>query len=196
MTVYFTSDTHWGHKGVLRHMQRPWTDLDAMTEGLIANWNSTIKSMSDDVYHLGDFSFYRPAITEAILKRLNGRIHLIKGNHDYAMPAWLREKFVWVKDLAEIEIENQKVVLCHYPMLTWNKAHYGVWHLHGHCHGSLSDQYGGRRLDVGIDCHPEFRPFSWAEVTEKMAAATFVKVDHHEARTRTSVDVDDKGDMP
>ena len=72
----------------------------------------------------------------------------------------------------------QRIVLCHFPMLTWNRAHYGAWHLHGHCHGSLDGKFDGKRLDVGVDCH-DFAPISYPEVKALMAKKDFVVVDHH-----------------
>jgi len=40
-----------------------------------------------------------------------------------------------------------------------------VMHLHGHIHTPTSDRVGpGRMLDVGVDGHPEFRPYSLKEV--------------------------------
>ena len=52
-----------------------------MNEELISQWN-TIVGDNDEVYHLGDFSLGSPKVTEEVLDRLKGRIHLIKGNHE------------------------------------------------------------------------------------------------------------------
>ena len=50
-----------------------------MTEGLISNWNETVKP-TDDVYILGDFAFQNsymtPVMITNILTRLNGKKHL------------------------------------------------------------------------------------------------------------------------
>lgn len=53
--------------------------------------------------------------------------------------------------------------MSHYPHLTWRDSHKDSWHLHGHEHGSLPDE-GIRRLDVGVDAHPNYEPFSYHEV--------------------------------
>jgi len=37
----------------------------------------------------------------------------------------------------------------------------GVIHLHGHCHLPTDLRFGkGKRMDVGMDGHPEFRPYN------------------------------------
>lgn len=50
--------------------------------------------------------------------------------------------------------EDFKVVMCHYPMVTWNHKPHGSVMLHGHSHGKL-DEYNAQsmdlRFDVGID---------------------------------------------
>lgn len=52
-----------------------------MNETLIDNWNKTV-GPTDVVYHLGDFCFAGAAAWYSLLGQLNGRIHLILGNHE------------------------------------------------------------------------------------------------------------------
>lgn len=174
---WFTADTHFGHRRMVQF--RPFAqDPDQMTEELIARWNSVV-AVDDHVYHLGDFAFVNAEKTLAILDRLQGKIHLVEGNHDRRMKAAVRARFASVAPYAEINVGAIPVAMFHYPMLTWNRAHYGAWSLHGHSHGHLSKAHKGRRMDVGVDCHPEYRPFSLAEVRAYMAAQHFVVVDQH-----------------
>jgi calcineurin-like phosphoesterase family protein len=48
----------------------------------------------------------------------------------------------------------------HYPISSWNGLRKGRIMLHGHCHLPHNKKISnGRRMDVGIDGHPEFRPY-------------------------------------
>lgn len=51
--IWFTSDTHFGHKNILRFCKRPWNTVEEMDEGLIQNWNKVV-GKDDIVFHLGD----------------------------------------------------------------------------------------------------------------------------------------------
>lgn len=181
--IWFTSDLHFGHKNIVEYCNRPWT-FEEQEQELITRWNSRVGLM-DEVYHLGDFTFAGKKganKTVEIIKQLNGRITFIKGNH--CQPTLWDEiakhnlaHIVDVCDYKEITIDRTKVCLFHFPMETWNKAHHGAWHLHGHSHGSCPPR--GKRLDVGIDNHPEHQVFSLAEIKIHMAKQEFVVVDHH-----------------
>jgi len=49
----------------------------------------------------------------------------------------------------------------HYPISSWDGLNKGVFHLHGHCHLPTHMRFGkGKRMDVGMDGHPEFRPYN------------------------------------
>ncbi len=49
----------------------------------------------------------------------------------------------------------------HYPISSWDGLSKGVIHLHGHCHLPTDLRFGkGKRMDVGMDGHPEFRPYN------------------------------------
>lgn len=179
MSVYFTSDHHFGHKNIIKYCNRPFNNIDEMNEALIARWNDVVTS-KDEVYVLGDVAFMQPEIVDGILARLTGKKYLIRGNHDkQSMMDVYSKRFLWVKDYYEISWQGQRIVLSHFPFLTWNKSHHGSWHLHGHCHGSLPDDPRVRRLDVGVDCHG-YAPISFEKVKELMSKKVFKPIDHHD----------------
>ena len=54
--TFFTSDTHFGHKNIIRFCKRPFETVDIMDPKLVDAWNSVVKKNSV-VFHLGDFTF-------------------------------------------------------------------------------------------------------------------------------------------
>lgn len=81
MKYFIIADTHFGHRNIIGYCNRPFRSVEEMDETLIKNWNETV-SNDDVVIHLGDFSFGTKERCAEIVKRLNGRKILIKGNHD------------------------------------------------------------------------------------------------------------------
>ena len=53
--VWFTADTHIGHRNIIKYCQRPFSDVEDMNKTLISNWNKVV-GINDYVFHLGDFS--------------------------------------------------------------------------------------------------------------------------------------------
>jgi calcineurin-like phosphoesterase family protein len=194
-TIWFTSDTHYGHKRMIT--ERGVRDVPLMDELLIRNWNDVV-GKSDRVYHLGDFSFHKLPETVNILRRLNGQLHVVLGNHDRdfwkKIPGTPGTRIASVTEARkEIKVGEQKIVLDHYALLTWNKMHYGSWMLHGHSHGNLPDSKTAKRLDVGVDAVgwyaltyqvdvPRFTPISFEQVSAIMRQKKFEPVDQHGTR--------------
>lgn len=118
---------------------RDFRDVQEMNEVMICNWNQCVKR-GDLVFHLGDFAFPNKGDgteIEEILDKLNSQIYLIQGNHDHKNKFEklykAHPKFVKIEDLGYIKLDNgQKVMLSHYPMLTWRASCHGSWNLHGH----------------------------------------------------------------
>ena len=133
---YYIADMHFYHDKILEYAKRPFKNLNEMHEVLIANWNRRVKAR-DNVYVLGDFAFCRGKRANELLDRLNGKKHLIVGNHDEFLKdkEFDKGKFVWIKDHAVIKDGEHEVVLFHFPIAVWQRRHYGSLHLYGHVHG-------------------------------------------------------------
>lgn len=172
MTVFFTSDTHFGHQAVIRHCKRPFPSADAMDEAMISRWNARV-TPGDTVWHLGDFSFRGTRTARYYRERLNGEIHLITGNHDEEMLKEHADCFASVGIVRDISVEGQRIVLFHYPMREWNRAYGGAWHLFGHVHGRLDGEPLGYSMDVGVDSN-RFYPWRFDQI-----AAVFAGRDQH-----------------
>lgn len=168
--IWFTSDTHFGHKNIIKLCNRPFEDPAAMDEGMIVAWNSVIKQ-DDIVWHLGDFSFHRSTWQPdaKIVERLHGVKNIIAGNHDNV--GFLRKcNFVQVIDGIHqesfpFEDEMIWIVMAHFPMREWNHFYRGSYHLYGHVHNGLPGY--GRSMDVGVDTN-NFMPYSLADIVAKL----------------------------
>lgn len=147
-----------------------------MNSALIHRWNSKIQP-NDIVYHLGDVGLCSKTKLREILKQLNGRIHLIIGNHDHDVLK-MSELFASVQAIKLIQLDGQQIFLSHYAHRVWPNSHRGSWHLYGHSHGTLFDDPNSLSFDVGVDCH-NYYPLSLAEIAEIMKTKTFKPVDHH-----------------
>lgn len=80
--IYFIADTHFNHANIIKLGSRPFQDVNEMNEELINRWNKKVKR-GDNVYHLVDFAFGKYNDINNIRLRLNGKVHLIIGNHDH-----------------------------------------------------------------------------------------------------------------
>ena len=155
-----------------------------MNQQLINNWNSVV-SKDDTVFHLGDFSFCGPIKTQEIKEQLNGKIILIKGNHDYKSAFKL---FDDVFDQLLLNLNGDLVYLNHYPFLTFAGAYReNVYQLFGHIHScktifpietpeteKILNEDSNRlqylfknQYDVGVD-NNNYTPISWNQIKEKL----------------------------
>jgi calcineurin-like phosphoesterase family protein len=186
---WFGSDFHFGHKNVINFCNRPFEDMAEQDSSLVETWNKYV-GPQDNAFILGDFSFYRAVETTKLLQSMNGHKLLVKGNHDHSrelgrVSGWLR----WVH-YHEMDLAEDRVTMSHFPMLSWHRMHRGAYHLHGHCHGTLSYPEGlldARILDVGIDhiarLTGEYRPMEWSEIKEVLKGRRGgTSVDHHAVR--------------
>lgn len=183
-SMWFISDTHFGHANIIKYSNRPYKDVSEMNEMMIQEWNKLVKPQ-DDVYHNGDFAFLQLDKLKQLLSRLNGKIHLTLGNHDKEITRHRTDllkhgKFVSIEHYRELKVAGKMIVLFHYGQRVWNRSHHSSIMLYGHSHGSLPPH--GLSVDVGVDCKEitsEYRPIHLDEVLKYMSKREAVVVDHH-----------------
>jgi calcineurin-like phosphoesterase family protein len=197
--VYITSDTHYGHKNIVRGVTnwrtqdgqvplestRDFQTIEQMNERMIDGINHFV-GQDDTLIMLGDVSFGGFENIGIFLDRLVCRnIHLILGNHDHHIDRnrdQIQERFLSVQHYLEVNIEGQDFVLCHYPLQSWHGLNKGVIHLHGHVHLPPHRKFGnGKRLDVGMDGNG-MDPYSISEIIkimDKIPVGSDMSGDHH-----------------
>lgn len=183
MNIWFSSDFHFAHQNIAGPKVSRWTNgyrnfnsVQEMNDTLIKNINDCVQE-NDILYYLGDWSFggihnilyFRRAL-------MCKNIHLILGNHDqhivdkevklYDETFNPIKLFTSVSDIYTGLIGSNYFHLSHYAHRVWPKSHRDSVHLYGHSHNTLPGE--GKSMDVGIDCHPEFRPFHINEIIKIM----------------------------
>jgi calcineurin-like phosphoesterase family protein len=168
--IFFTADEHYGHANIIlpTYCNRPFVNVDDMTEQLIMRHNEKVTDKNSITYHLGDIFWKRvtPKQAKAILSMLTGAHCLILGNHD-EIAKQISSSFMWVKERAQLNIEGQQIILDHYAGRVWNNSFHKSWQLYGHSHGQLPEDPSLLAFDVGVDCW-NYYPTSWYEIRLKM----------------------------
>ena len=176
--IWVTSDTHYSHKNICRGVTewktetgstpikqtRDFPNLDKMNSVIVNNINNVVEQ-DDVLIHFGDWSFGGfENIREFWDRLICKNIHLILGNHDHHIESnkdGCQGLFKSVSHYKTLEFGHFKFRMMHYPISSWDGLNKGVMHLHGHCHLPTHMRFGkGQRMDVGIDGHPEFRPYN------------------------------------
>jgi len=162
--IWFTADTHFGHEGIMRRCNRPFAHVREMDDAIMSIWNGIV-APADVVYHLGDFCYPRKGRDAgSLLRKLNGRVILIQGNHDRQADI---EAFGESYPYLELKINGVRICMSHYALRCWNESVRGSLHLYAHCHGRLPSL--GRSMDVGVDTH-DYQPYSIEEVLQNLLA--------------------------
>jgi calcineurin-like phosphoesterase family protein len=180
MSVWLTSDHHFGHANILGYCDRQFANVDEMDEALIKAWNDIVDP-KDEVWHLGDFTLGDWKMARSYFLRLNGYINVLSNpwHHDSRWIEGFNAAEVYgvklVEPIAVIPLGDRKVIsLSHYPIEVWDRKHYGSYCAHGHSHGVLDADRKEAILDVGVDnvyrLFGEYRPFLLEEALAIMDA--------------------------
>ncbi|MDE6924105.1 MAG: metallophosphoesterase family protein [Acetatifactor sp.] len=146
---YYIADLHFFHSAMNDHMDhRGFAGVEEMNEYMIARWNGKVRQ-NDDVVVIGDLSWGKAEETNALLRRLNGALYLILGNHDQILSDRRIDttRFQWMKHYEELSDNKRKVVLCHYPIMCYNGQYRldkdgkpKTYMLYGHVHDSTDQR--------------------------------------------------------
>ena len=164
--VWFTADSHLGHKNIIRYCSPPSDTVEEMNRTILEQLNSLVKT-NDILYLLGDFCIGSKAKASELRRHIRCRkIFAVPGNHDKDTRKVTHE-FSWLGDLAEVSINGQRIVPCHYAMRVWNPSSHGAWHLFGHSHGRLPSLDASLSMEVGAEAH-NFRLRHFDEIQDRM----------------------------
>ena len=185
--IWLTSDQHFCHYNILKYEAetRPFETTTEMNEVLVQKWNERVKP-EDTVYVLGDFSMGNIDIAIEYIKQLNGKIILIRGNHDTPKRIAAYKEFgIEVKDIEYLNYKGRYFILCHFPIANEEfmrmviQDNSEVINLYGHLHGNAPKGYVNGTYHVGADTN-DLAPISleqiWSECwPEKQMEDPFVK---------------------
>ena len=177
MIRWATSDHHWGHRNIMKYCpeSRQFPTVEEMDAQLIAHWNDKV-ALDDEVYLVGDAFCSRrmPRETKVgILRMLNGRKTLVKGNHDDDLSIFHEAGFEAVVD--HLLLDNE-ILLIHracIPEHSWERSVARKLNprlvIHGHTHALGPER--ARHLNVAVD-RWGLSPVPWATVQERLQAAS------------------------
>ena len=136
MKEFVISDPHFGHENIIKYCDRPFQNADEMDETIIMNWNNTV-SKEDTIYMLGDWAFGRGSLEKlaVYLPMLNGKIIMVRGNHDHQHTNWYKEHGVFEVHSGEKWVYSypRHIMFSHRPYPTKSP-----WiNIHGHTHNLL-----------------------------------------------------------
>lgn len=169
--IWFTSDLHFNHQNILKYEpnSRPFETIDEMNEVLIKNWNDRVKP-EDTVFVLGDLSMGRWEDAGTCIKRLNGKIVLVRGNHDTPKRLELYKSLgIEIHDIYYLSYKGRYFICCHFPIANEEfikmviKDNSEVVNLYGHIHSNAPVGYKDGTFHVGVDTN-ELRPISIEEI--------------------------------
>lgn len=157
--ILITSDCHFNHENILSYEpeSRPFASVQEMNEKIIENWNKIVEPQ-DTIYVLGDMFMGQITEIPPILDRLNGKIILIRGNHDTANRINLyKERGIEVKDIDYISYKGRFFILCHFPIANEEFVNMvrndnsEVVVLYGHVHSNAPVGYVNGTYHIGMD---------------------------------------------
>lgn len=156
--TWVCADHHFGHPNIIKFLRddgtplRPFSSIEEHDEELIRRHNDLVDP-SDRVYLLGDVAITRRSVST--LGRLNGRLVLVKGNHDIFK---LREYLPFVDDIRSYVVQKDddghKVIMSHVPIHPDSLDRWGT-NIHGHTHYKAVED--PRYICVSLE-HTDFKP--------------------------------------
>ena len=165
LKIFITSDWHFNHDREFVWKERGFSSVEEMNEEIIRRHNSIVQP-HDLVYVLGDNclgggSEEMLAANKELIKRLNGKLIMINGNHDtdrrIEMYKYCRNVFDTGRDALRFKYKKYHFFLCHFPMLTANYDEGPkevLLNLHGHTHQKTNFTEGSwSNYHVGMDSH-------------------------------------------
>lgn len=160
--VWLWSDLHFFHKNIINFSERPYADVDEMTENLVANHNEYVEPGDISIWG-GDVGFGGDTRINEVLDRCNGYKILIVGNHDFNKRKLRTLNFDEVHLIYKIWTPEGDFVLTHYPMDNIAAPYFNI---HGHLH-AFPKLDTGHPLQRNINCEGiGYKPINLKDLTK------------------------------
>jgi calcineurin-like phosphoesterase family protein len=114
---------------------------------------------------LGDFAFGNHEAVNNYIKKLNGSIIFVKGNHDRGLETWCKINGQKLHESYTFKIYGEEIFMAHFAHRVWHKSHYGTIHAYGHSHDMLPPL--GLSMDAGVDGN-NFKPHNIKDFIKRM----------------------------
>ena len=159
--IFCTSDLHLGHDKDFVVQARGFATVEEMNAEIIRRWNERVYP-DDDVYVLGDLTLGDVEEGIRLITKLNGYLHIIRGNHDTDKKV---ERYLELPNVVSVQyadvLKYGKAVfwLVHYPTITANYDDDKPWTKHvvclfGHTHQEQPFYNDNPYMyNVGMDAH-------------------------------------------
>lgn len=163
--IYLISDTHFGHRLIIKFSNRPFKNIKEMQKVLINNWNQEVNK-NDMVIILGDFYAGNRFFSNFLVNNLDGEKLLIKGNHDYKYRyrRLLDTQSIKIYNKIEFSTHGHHFILTHKPLKNVPKQ---TINIHGHLHRRLiSPKYDQNKYyNVAVE-HNKYKPITIEKIVE------------------------------
>lgn len=163
--TYYISDTHFGHSNIITfkneqgELVRPFNSVEEMDELMVENWNKRVRSV-DTIYHLGDVCINRRCLV--ILRRLNGRKILVRGNHDIFK---LKDYVPYFEDIRAYKVlPASGIIFSHIPIHPDQLNGRFKLNCHGHIHHRVMEDK--RYMNLCVE-QLNYTPISFDEIIAK-----------------------------
>jgi calcineurin-like phosphoesterase family protein len=164
LDTWIISDTHFFHENIGKYCNRPenWQDL------ILKNWNDLI-APDETVLHLGDFALGKKSNFVLLTEFLNGKLFLIRGNHDRLGATYCSSHGVTlVKDPFLVSLgEHNRLVFSHRPIVPLPD---GFTNLHGHSYNNPPPPEGSNlgpyHINMSVEVR-DYRPWKLRDIVKQ-----------------------------
>lgn len=120
--IFVTSDWHFNHDREFIWGARGFDSIEEMNNAIIKRHNCIV-GPEDDVYVLGDLCLGDLEAGRECISQLNGKLHIIYGNHDTDRRKQMYKELpnvVECADVIRLKYGKYHFYMSHYPTLTGN----------------------------------------------------------------------------
>jgi calcineurin-like phosphoesterase family protein len=174
MTIWFCSDHHLFHQGVLNFKRKDGTPLrsfssvEEMNETILQRHNELVHP-SDHVYFMGDVTFRTGREFDDLFNKFNGRKRLVVGNHDAVKNITNHFQKISCWRVFNQSKDEISFTVSHVPIHPGSVK--GSFNVHGHTHDNdVTDESGIpdlRYVNLSME-KTDYRPISYDQLQQEM----------------------------